>query len=136
MQKISHGEPSSHLSNKLTVPKMENSESWKPLNCLVEAASQTKSNKYNPQVYTAKPEQSNGHDNELKVHKNKYKVPQDDKERSKGLVTAKPKRLLGSNRKRTRELCNSTQALISDSSVRRDRGSGPIWLSLIASADQ
>lgn len=135
-QKTSHGEPSSHFSNKLTVPKMENSESWKPLNCLVEAASQTKSNKYNPQAYTTKPQQSNGHDSELNVHKNKYKVPQDDKESSKVLVTAKPKRLLGSNRKRARELCSSTQALINDSSVRRDKGSGPIWLSLIASADQ
>lgn len=115
---------------------MEKSESWKPLNCLVEAASQTKSNKYNPQVYTAKIEQSNGHGSELKAHKNKYNVPQDDKDRSKGSVASKPKRLLGSNRKRARDLCDSTQALISDSNVRRDRGSGPIWLSLIASAEQ
>lgn len=143
-----HTESSNHLSNKEMETYADKSELWKPLNCLVEAANRTKSTKYSSQqVLDAKIEQQNGLDSEFNAHRNtgkehssnKHKAKEENNNNATNSVSAKNKKSLGSSRKRaasTKDASSSAQALVDASSVRRERGTGSIWLSLIASSDQ
>lgn len=143
-----HAESSNHLSNKEMETYADKSDLWKPLNCLVEAANRTKSTKYNgPQMLAAKMEQQNGPDSEMNAHKSmrkehyliKHKVQEENNNNATNSVSAKTKKSIGSSRKRaasTKDASSSAQALVDASSVRRERGTGSIWLSLIASSDQ
>ncbi|CAL5193710.1 unnamed protein product [Lathyrus oleraceus] len=118
---------------------------WKPLNCLVEVASRTKSFKSNTQGSTAKlePIQVNESDSQvqkIKNKENKRKARVEDEKNSPFPVssdTAKPNKLRRVRRKKETfgESGISPQAVV-DSTSNKLFMSGPIWFSLVASENQ
>ncbi|XP_058737972.1 E3 ubiquitin protein ligase DRIP2-like [Vicia villosa] len=118
---------------------------WKPLNCLVEVASRTKSFKSNTQGSTAKLEPIQVNESESQVQKiknkeNKRKAKAEGEKISPFPVssdTAKPNKLRRVRRKKETfgESGISPQAVV-DSTSNKLFMSGPIWFSLVASENQ
>lgn len=151
MQSLSLLEASQSLRNKEKNNGAEPWEAkldlWKPLNCLVEVASRSKSFKSSVQGSDAKPEskQINESDNQVQKSKNK-----ENKRKAKvdnentvtdpvSLDTAKPNKLRKVRRKKDPlfgESGISPQALLDATSVKFRKRTGPIWFSLMASEDQ
>ncbi|XP_012569352.1 E3 ubiquitin protein ligase DRIP2-like isoform X3 [Cicer arietinum] len=118
---------------------------WKPLNCLVEVASRTKSFKSNTQGSDAKPEpvhvtENNSQVQKIKNKENKRKAKVDDEKISPFPVssdTAKPNKSRRVRRKKEPfgESGISPQAVVDSTSDKLFK-SGPIWFSLVASENQ
>ncbi|KAK7336823.1 hypothetical protein VNO77_17371 [Canavalia gladiata] len=119
---------------------------WKPLNCLVEVASRSKSFKSNVQGSDAKLEtiqvnESDSHVQKTKNKENKRKAKIEDEKISPypaSSDTAKPNKLRRIRRKKESafgESGISPQAVL-DSTSNRLLRTGPIWFSLVASENQ
>ncbi|XP_057497130.1 E3 ubiquitin protein ligase DRIP2-like isoform X2 [Actinidia eriantha] len=139
--------------DKKQVPnKKENdTEAWEgnvdlwPLNCLVEAASRTKSSKLSSQDSPpAKSEPANVPDYEVPVpktkvkeHHHKSKVQEEKNGTSSLLGPVKRKRLHAADRKNASgRLYSSAQAMVGMPGAKQNRRKCPIWFSLVASEDQ
>lgn len=151
MQKSSIAESSKqHMPNKDTEEIGTSCEGkadlWKPLNCLVEAANKTKSNKSNLQESVVQIEKPDAQENEdqaikanVKEHGNKLRVNGDENNctpSSSGSV--KPRRLQAMRQKRaavSEGLSIPAQAAV-DASSKYDGRFSPIWFSLVASDAQ
>ncbi|XP_050203949.1 E3 ubiquitin protein ligase DRIP2-like [Mercurialis annua] len=120
------------------------SDLWQPLNCLVEVANRSKSFK-SPHFSDNKVECSNDHDNESQLQKTKlrenngkFKV-EDEKNRID--APSEPSRSKRSRKLRRRKEATledsgiSPQAVV-DTNAKHEKRAGPIWFSLVASADQ
>ncbi|XP_054823870.1 E3 ubiquitin protein ligase DRIP2-like [Prosopis cineraria] len=120
---------------------------WKPLNCLVEVASRTKSFKSNVQGCDAKQEPTQINESDSQVQKSKNK---DNRRKSKvedekigtdpaSSDTAKSNKLRRNRRKKEPVLGESSispQAVLDANSAKMKERIGPIWFSLVASEDQ
>lgn len=120
---------------------------WKPLNYLVEVANRTKSSKFNPQGSTVKSEPMHAPDNDIQVRKTKVKEQgrkpniQDEMNTASSLSpeSLKPKKLRRVRRKKESAFGESgilPQAVLDAAGAKREKRTGPIWFSLIASEDQ
>ncbi|XP_009612826.1 E3 ubiquitin protein ligase DRIP2-like [Nicotiana tomentosiformis] len=120
---------------------------WKPLNCLVEVANQSKSAKFTSQGSTAKLECLHSLGNEAHVHKTKVKKRglkikvHDDKNNSGAshLGSDKPKKLRRNRQKKASEFGESSispQTVLDAITAKCERRNNPIWFSLVASEDQ
>ncbi|KAF7804681.1 E3 ubiquitin protein ligase DRIP2-like [Senna tora] len=120
---------------------------WKPLNCLVEVASRSKSFKSSVQGSDAKLEamQINESDNQVQKSKNKENKRKARVENEKidsdpiSLDTAKPNKVRKVRRKKdplSGESVVSPQAVLDATSAKFKERTGPIWFSLVASEDQ
>ncbi|KAF3789022.1 E3 ubiquitin protein ligase [Nymphaea thermarum] len=150
-QNPSNGEPSNYICNINTENGAEQqlgkSGLWKPLNCLLEAATRSKSFKSNFQASSVKAEQADDPDSGVNVHKAKFKEHarkpklQDDK---KGTASArsglgKARRLHGISRKRaamSREISIPSQPMVTPSCLKREKKISHVWFSLVASDNQ
>ncbi|KAI4301159.1 hypothetical protein L6164_034466 [Bauhinia variegata] len=151
-QSLSPGEGSQSIPNKETDDTAAHSEAkldlWKPLNCLVEAAtSRSKSFKSNMQASDGKLEQTqvNGSDSQVNKSKNKEnrrKVKVEDEKTHTDPVpsdTVKPNKLRRVRRKKesvSGEVGISPQAVLDATSAKDKKRTGPIWFTLVASEDQ
>ncbi|XBI78712.1 hypothetical protein VPH35_088351 [Triticum aestivum] len=127
-------ETSSHNSNKDKAgddKDLDKADLWKPLNCLVEAASKTKSFRSSPSV---KGDQPNGspsseHASKEKSVENLRKTRfQDDKKDAPQPVMLKKK---GTGRTK-----NATSVAAASQKAQNSRALNPVWFSLIASFEQ
>lgn len=120
---------------------------WKPLNCLVEVANQSKSAKFTSQGSTAKLECLHSLGNEAHVHKTKLKKRglkikvHDDKNNSGAshLGSDKPKKLRRNRQKKASEFGESSispQTVLDAITTKCERRINPIWFSLVAAEDQ
>ena len=134
MQASSIAETSSHNSNKDKAgddKDLDKADLWKPLNCLVEAASKTKSFRSSPSV---KGDQPNGspsseHASKEKPVENLRKTRfQDDKKDAPQPVMLKKK---GTGRAK-----NATSVAAASQKAQNSRALNPVWFSLIASFEQ
>ncbi|XP_057957592.1 E3 ubiquitin protein ligase DRIP2-like [Malania oleifera] len=140
-----------HMSNKDAEDNADAWEAkadlWKPLNCLVEAASRTKSSKSSSQGSLGKSGPSHVHDNEAHVPKPKVKERnrkikvQDDENGSTPALSGsvKSKKSQGVRQKKaaaSEGLNIPAQAIVDAGSSKCQRRVGPIWFSLVASDDQ
>ncbi|XP_019454508.1 PREDICTED: E3 ubiquitin protein ligase DRIP2-like [Lupinus angustifolius] len=149
-QSLSPCEGSESIPNKETENGAEPWDAkldlWKPLNCLVEVASRTKSFKSSVQGSDAKlePLQANESDSQVKKAKNKEnkrKAKVEDEKISTHPVspdTAKPKKLRRIRRKKEPDFGQSriTLQAVVDSNCTKLLRTGPIWFSLVASENQ
>lgn len=119
---------------------------WKPLNCLVEAASKTKPNKLNSQenfvnpIYPAVPH-SEAHQptSKLKEHGYKSKVHGDEKDSTlapSGSVKRRKVQGVRQRRPAASEGLNVPTQTVVDLNSKSARRFNPIWFSLIASNNQ
>ncbi|KAK9137642.1 hypothetical protein Sjap_008236 [Stephania japonica] len=122
---------------------------WKPLNCLVEAANKTKSDRLNTQGSVSKREHNNVSD--CKVQRTKTKGRERAK-RSKvhdekigpnlmAIELWNTRNILKMSRKRIaaaacRDHGINAQAVLDASSIRHDKNTTPVWFKLEASEDQ
>lgn len=134
LQASSIAETSSHNSNKDKAgddKDLDKADLWKPLNCLVEAASKTKSFRSSPSV---KGDQPNGspsseHASREKSVENVRKTRfQDDKKDAPQSVVLKKK---GPGRAK-----NATSVAAASQKAQNSRALNPVWFSLIASFEQ
>ncbi|CAJ1902419.1 unnamed protein product [Sphenostylis stenocarpa] len=120
---------------------------WKPLNCLVEVASRSKSFKSNVQVSDAKLESTQVNESDFQVQKaknkeNKRKAKVEDEKISPypfSSDTAKPNKLRRMRKKKepaSGESSISPQAVLDSATSSRLSRTGPIWFSLVASENQ
>lgn len=151
MQNPSNGEPSNYIfnisTNNGTEQQLGKSGIWKPLNCLLEAATGPKSFKSNFQASSVKAEQADEPDGSVNVHKAKFKEHarkpklQDDKKVSASARSGlgKARRLHGISRKRaalSREISIPSQPMITPSCLKREKKISHVWFSLVASDNQ
>ncbi|XP_019444475.1 PREDICTED: E3 ubiquitin protein ligase DRIP2-like isoform X1 [Lupinus angustifolius] len=150
VQSLSPCEGSQSKANKPTESGAEPWDTkldlWKPLNCLVEVASRTKSFKSSVQGSDAKLDllQVNESDSQVKKIKNKEnkrKAKVEDEKISTYSVspdTAKPKKLRRIRRKKEPAFGESriTSQAILDSNSTKLLQNGPIWFSLVALENQ
>ncbi|CAN6439489.1 unnamed protein product [Victoria cruziana] len=150
-QNPSNGEPSNYIfnisTNNGTEQQLGKSGIWKPLNCLLEAATGPKSFKSNFQASSVKAEQADEPDGSVNVHKAKFKEHarkpklQDDKKVSASARSGlgKARRLHGISRKRaalSREISIPSQPMITPSCLKREKKISHVWFSLVASDNQ
>ncbi|KAK6937609.1 hypothetical protein RJ641_031117 [Dillenia turbinata] len=151
-QNSSSAEPSCHIMpNKDSENGAESWEGkvdlWKPLNCLLEAASRSKSFKFNQPGSATKLEPTHVPDGEEPVFKRKGKEQghksrlQDEKNSASPASpeSVKPKKLRRIRRSRAAALGKSgvpPQAVLDAAMAKREKKSGPIWFSLVASEEQ
>lgn len=150
MQSLSPGEGSQSTPNKETENGAEAWDAkldlWKPLNCLVEVASRSKSFKSNVQGSDAKLEpvrvnESDSQVQKVKKKENKRKAKVEEEKISPHPVssdTAKTNKLRRVRRKKepaSGESGISPQAVL-DSTSNKLLKTGPIWFSLVASENQ
>ncbi|XP_047159775.1 E3 ubiquitin protein ligase DRIP2-like [Vigna umbellata] len=120
---------------------------WKPLNCLVEVASRSKSFKSHVQGSDAKLEITQVSESDSQMHKtknkeNKRKAKVEDEKISPypaSSDTAKPNKLRRMRKKKepaSGESSISPQAVLDSASSNRLSRTGPIWFSLVASENQ
>ncbi|XP_028792195.1 E3 ubiquitin protein ligase DRIP2 [Neltuma alba] len=120
---------------------------WKPLNCLVEVASRSKSLKSNMQGCDAKQEPIQINENDSQIQKSKIKdIKRKSKVEDEKIVTdpastdtAKANKLRRNRRKKepvVGESSISPQAVLDANSAKMKERTGPIWFSLVASDDQ
>ncbi|XP_078159765.1 DREB2A-interacting protein 2 isoform X1 [Carex rostrata] len=118
--------------------QVDKSELWKPLNCLLEAASRTKSLKSGSHIIEE--EQSDNLNNDTTAIKFKApkeeKQPKEEKNAGPSCVEQPPpaKRKKGIRRKKERD--TSARAMFDSISTVRDRRVGPVWFSLVATANR
>lgn len=118
--------------------QVDKSELWKPLNCLLEAASRTKSHKSGP--LSNEEEQNDNPNNDTTG--TKFKAPKEEKhaqeEKNAGPSCSEQplpsKRKKGIRRKKERE--TSARPIFDSISTVRDRRVGPVWFSLVATANR
>jgi E3 ubiquitin-protein ligase DRIP len=118
--------------------QVDKSELWKPLNCLLEAASRTKSLKSG--AHTNEEEQNDNTNNDTTAMK--FKPPKEEKqpqeeENTGPSCSEQPmpvKRKKGIRRKKERD--TPTRPMFDSISTVRDRRVGPIWFSLVATANR
>lgn len=137
--------PSKETDNEAE-PWEAKTDLWKPLNCLVEVASRSKSFKSNMQGSDAKlePVQVNESDSQVQKSKNKdrRKAKVEDEKNGTDPVssdTAKPNKSRRNRRKKEPVLGESVispQAVLDANSGKPKQRTGPIWFSLVASEDQ
>jgi len=141
LQVLSNGDTSSHPSGKDKAgdsKDLDKAELWKPLNCLVEAASKTKprTSAQSPALKGDKPSESpsSEHSSRTKAREppQKSKVEDDKKDDPEPIVLLRKK---GPGRKRKHPL-PSTNAASSAAAIQIGKKFIPIWFSLIASFDQ
>ncbi|KAK6940730.1 hypothetical protein RJ641_030261 [Dillenia turbinata] len=151
-QNSSCAEPSNHIMPKKDpengVESWEGKvDLWKPLNCLLEAASRSKSFKFNPPGSATKLEPTHVPDGEASVFKRKgkeqgHKSRLQDERKSASPISpesVKPKKLRRIHRSRTAALGKSgvpPQTVLDASMAKREKKCGPIWFSLVASEEQ
>lgn len=144
MQNSPAAEPSPLVPNEET---KTGADLWKPLNYLVEVANRTKSHKFNSHGSTIKSEPMHVSDNEALMRKAKVKAQarksniRDEKYTTASLPpeSLKPKKLRRIRRKKENifgQSGMSPQAVLDNPGVKREKRTGPIWFSLIASEDQ
>lgn len=120
---------------------------WKPLNCLVEVASRSKSFKSHVQGFDAKLETTQVSESDSQMQKtknkeNKRKAKVEDEKISPypaSSDTAKPNKLRRMRKKKepaSGESSISPQAVLDSASSNRLSRTGPIWFSLVASENQ
>jgi len=140
-QVLSNGDTSSHPSGKDKAgdsKDFDKAELWKPLNCLVEAASKTKprTSSQSPAFKGDKPGESpsSEHSSRTKAREppQKSKVEDDKKDDPEPIVLLRKK---GPGRKRKHPL-PSANAASSAAAIQNGKKFIPIWFSLIASFDQ
>ncbi|CAL4891178.1 unnamed protein product [Urochloa decumbens] len=143
-QLLSNGDTSSRPSGNKDKAgdnkDLDKSELWKPLNCLVEAASKTKprTSAQSPAVKGDKPSESpsSEHSSKTKAKEpeppQKSKVEDDKKDDPEPIVLLRKK---GPGRKRKHPL-PSANAASNAASIQSGKKFIPIWFSLIASFDQ
>ncbi|XP_011029886.1 PREDICTED: E3 ubiquitin protein ligase DRIP2-like isoform X1 [Populus euphratica] len=133
--------------NKLDVendvkPCKEKIDLWKPLNCLVEAATKTKSNKSDLQEIIvqikkldAQEEEAQALKTSIKEHGDKSKViGEESNSTSSPSGSVKPRRLQAMRQKREGFNIPARAAVEANSNC--DRRFSPIWLSLVASDEE
>uniref|UniRef100_A0A5B7BZ01 Putative E3 ubiquitin protein ligase DRIP2 n=1 Tax=Davidia involucrata TaxID=16924 RepID=A0A5B7BZ01_DAVIN len=133
-----------HMPNKGTEHSAEPLEGmtdlWKPLNCLVEAAGISKSNKSISQGSVGKSAPSSVQDDEAHVPKSKIKERSSkSKVHDENGSTPAPSVLVKPRKKRavaSEELNISSQAVVDAASSKCERRVNPIWFTLVASDDQ
>ncbi|KAF3456894.1 hypothetical protein FNV43_RR01548 [Rhamnella rubrinervis] len=141
--------PRQHMHNNgvdNAVPQEGIADLWKPLNCLVEAASKTKPNKLNSQenfvnpFYPAAPH-SEAHQptSKLKEHGYKLKVHGDEKDSTpapSGSVKRRKVQGVRQRRPAASEGLNVPTQTVVDLNSKSARRFNPIWFSLVASNNQ
>lgn len=141
MQLLSNGDTSSHPSGKDKAgdnKDLDKSELWKPLNCLVDAASKTKprTSAQSSALKGVKPRESpsSEHFSRTKVREPLQKSKlQDDKNDDPEPIVLLRKRGLGRKKK---NLLPETNVASSPAAIQARKALSPIWFSLIASFDQ
>ncbi|CAK7327181.1 unnamed protein product [Dovyalis caffra] len=127
-------------------PCKRKADLWKPLNCLVEAASKTKSNNSDLQEVLVQIKKLDAQEEEaqalkaiIKEHGDKFKI---NGEESNSIASpsgsVKPSRGQGMRQKRSApsEGLNIPPQTVVDANSKCDRRFSPIWFSLVASAEQ
>ncbi|KAF7818393.1 E3 ubiquitin protein ligase DRIP2-like [Senna tora] len=147
-QSLSPPDASQSAPNKETDNGAEEAKDlWKPLNCLVEVASRSKSFKSNMQGSDAKlePAQVNENDSQVqksKIKENRRKAKVEEEKTGTDPVSSDTAKANKSRRNRKKkepvsgESGISPQAVLDANSARLSTRTGPIWFSLIASDDQ
>ncbi|KAJ1266227.1 hypothetical protein BS78_08G135200 [Paspalum vaginatum] len=140
-QVLSNGDTSSHPSGKdksSDSKDLDKAELWKPLNCLVEAASKTKP-RTSAQSSALKGDKlsespSSEHSSRIKAREplQKSKVQDDNKDDPEPIMLFRKK---GPGRKRKHPL-PLTSAASSAAAIQNRKAFSPVWFSLIASFDQ
>ncbi|CAA0828046.1 E3 ubiquitin protein ligase DRIP2 [Striga hermonthica] len=112
---------------------------WKPLNCLVEAASRTKPLKLNAQGPSGKSEarESEGQVSKSKSreHRQKAKAQEENAEDHTPPEPGRPKKMRRARQKKAQnygESMVSPQAVLDAASTKSERKSCPIWFSLVS----
>ncbi|XP_062204652.1 E3 ubiquitin protein ligase DRIP2-like [Phragmites australis] len=141
-QVLSNGDTSSHPSGKDKAgdnKDLDKAELWRPLNCLVEAASKTKpprTSAQSPAFKVEKPNESpsSEHSSRTKAKEplQKSKVQDDKKDIPEPIVLLRRR---GPGRKRKHPLL-SANAASSAAASQNEKTLSPVWFSLIASFDQ
>uniref|UniRef100_J3NEQ8 RING-type domain-containing protein n=1 Tax=Oryza brachyantha TaxID=4533 RepID=J3NEQ8_ORYBR len=138
-QLLSNAETSSHPSNKDKGgdnKDFDKSELWRPLNCLVEAASKTKSFRSSPAARGNQPNESASSANASRTKAKEYLLkPKVQDEKKEIPVTTVPFKRKGPGRGRKPAQPPAT-AVPSSAVSKNDKLSTPVWFSLIASFDQ
>lgn len=147
---MSPNDASQSIPNKETnngaEPWGEKLDLWKPLNCLVEVASRSKSFKSSVQGCDPRPESVQVNESDPQIQKSKSKESRrkakvDDEKIVTDPVpseTAKPK--VRRNRRKKESVSGessiSPQAVLDANSAKPEKRTGPIWFSFVASEDQ
>lgn len=143
MQNSSNAESSKQqMHNKPTVDHTEPCEGtndlWKPLNCLVETASKTKSFKFNMHGTTMLPDANEAHVPKPNIKGRGNKSEGHGHENGSATASSgsvKPRKLQAVRQRSTAVSDIPGQAVL-DANSKRDRRFSPLWFSLVASDEQ
>ncbi|GER24899.1 polycomb group RING finger protein 1 [Striga asiatica] len=112
---------------------------WKPLNCLVEAASRTKPSKLNAQGPSCKSEARESEEqvskSKSREHRQKAKAKEENAEDNIPPEPGRPKKMRRARQKKAQnfgEFKVSPQAVLDAASTKSERKSCPIWFSLVS----